>query len=263
MLRPKYSSIYDESFFQEKVQKSLQSARLVSHVICRLFAPRSVVDVGCGLGAWLCALREMGVDRLCGIDGDYVNRKDLLIPSAHFLCQDLTVPFDIPGPYDLALCLEVAEHLSPKTGTNLVHALTQAAPLVLFSAAAPAQGGSHHINEQWPSYWRALFAAEGFRLFDPIRPLIRDNSSVRWWYRQNLLVFACAESITAESQLGNEVEMGMETEWVHISMLNNSADIRDTVRNIPGVPWMWSYLKPWVRPIIRRVQEPNLIKHAG
>jgi hypothetical protein len=57
----------------------------------------------------------------------------------------------------------------------------------MFSAAVPGQRGSHNINEQWPGYWRSLLADEGFRLFDPIRPLIRDDSSVRWWYRQNLL----------------------------------------------------------------------------
>jgi hypothetical protein len=71
------------------------------------------------------------------------------------------------------MSLEVAEHLSGKAGACLVHTLTQAAPLVMFSAAVPGQRGSHHINEQWPGYWRSLFTDEGFRLFNPIRPLIR------------------------------------------------------------------------------------------
>ena len=129
-------------------------------------------------------------------------------------------------------------------------------PLVLFSAAVPGQGGSHHINEQWPSYWRSLFAAEGFKLFDPIRPLIRHNSSVQWWYRQNLLVFASPGSIGAFPQLGEEVARGGEMEWIHISLVRRSRDLRSTLRNMPGVPWTWSHLKPWVRPIIRRLQEP-------
>jgi hypothetical protein len=156
-----------------------------------------------------------------------VNRKDLLIPSAQCVCQDLIVPFVIPGRHDLAHCLEVVKHLSPDTGAKRVHALTQAAPLVLFLAAPPGLGCAHHINEHWPSYWCALFAAEGFSLFDPIRPLSRDDSSV--WYRQNLLMFGCSESMAANSQLENRVEMDMEMEWVHISMLNNSAEIRDNL----------------------------------
>ena len=243
----RHSSVYDEAFFAEQVEQSLQSARAVARLIYRLFAPQSVVDVGCGLGAWLRAFGEMGIDQMCGIDGDYVNRQNLLIPPAKFISQDLSRPFEIPGRYDLAMSLEVAEHLSGKAGTRLVQALSQAAPLVMFSAAVPRQGGSHHINEQWPAYWRSLFASEGFRLFDPIRPLIRDDRSVRWWYRQNLLLFASPDGISAHQQLGREVVKGEEMEWVHLSLVEKPRDLRSTLRNMPGVRWAWSHAKPWIR----------------
>jgi hypothetical protein len=36
--------------------------------------------------------------------------------------------------------------------------------MVLFSAAIPAQGGTGHVNERWPGYSRALFAARGYRI---------------------------------------------------------------------------------------------------
>jgi hypothetical protein len=58
----------------------------------------------------------------------------------------ILVSHSIRDHYGLAICLEVAEHLSCKTEAHLVHALTQSAPLVLFSAAVPALGGSHHIS---------------------------------------------------------------------------------------------------------------------
>ena len=255
MLRTNHGSIYDESFFEEHIYQSLQSARAVSRIICRLFDPQSVVDVGCGLGAWLRAFGELGVEQICGIDGSYVNRDKLLIPDANFVSTEVDSQFDIAGRYDLAMCLEVAEHLPPKAGVRLVHSLTQASPLVLFSAALPGQGGSHHINEQWPSYWRSLFAVEGFRLFDPIRPLIRDDSSVRWWYRQNLLLFASPKSIAAYPELGQELPAGGEIEWVHISVLRKPFDLRSTLRGMPGVRWTWSHLKPWVRPRTRHIHQ--------
>jgi SAM-dependent methyltransferase len=242
------SSVYDEAFFAGQVEQCLQSARAVVRVVHRLFTPRSVVDVGCGLGAWLHAFSEMGVNEVCGIDGDYVNRRNLLIPPAKFISQDLGRPFEIPGRYDLAMCLEVAEHLSAQAGARLVQALSQAAPLVMFSAAVPGQGGLHHINEQWPAYWRALFTAEGFRLFDPIRPLIRDEASVRWWYRQNLLLFASPEGVSAHQRLRREVMPGKEMEWVHFSLVDKPRGLRSTLLKVPGIRWAWSHAKPWVRP---------------
>jgi len=231
--------------FDGQFEDSLQSARTVAGVVCRLLNPQSVVDVGCGLGSWLKAFIEMAVGRTCGIDGDYVNRDALLIAREAFVARDLTKPFEIPGRYDLAISVEVAEHLSDKAGAGLVHALSKAAPLVLFSAAVPGQGGSRHINEQWPSYWRSRFGAEGLRLFDPIRPTIRNDSSVQWWYCQNLLVFASPEGIRAHPQLGPEVAAGVEMEWVYVAMAEKRRDSRATLRNMPGVPWAWSYLKPW------------------
>jgi hypothetical protein len=89
------------------------------------------------------AFKEMNVGHVCGIDGAYVNSERLLVPRESFVFRDLNQPFDISGRYDLAMSLEVAEHLSATAGERLVHALSQAAPLVLFSAAVPGQGGSH------------------------------------------------------------------------------------------------------------------------
>jgi Methyltransferase domain len=257
MFRINHRNVYDDAFFAVQIEQSLRSARVIAPVVHRLFSPRSVVDAGCGLGAWLRAFSEVGIEQICGIDGDYVNPQNLLIPPAKFIAQDLSRSFEIPGRYDLAMSLEVAEHLSSKAGARLVHTLTQAAPLVMFSAAVPGQSGSHHINEQWPGYWRSLFADEGFRLFDPIRPLIRDDSSVRWWYRQNLLLFASREGVSAHPQLGPEIAVGEEMEWVHISIVRKPRDLRATLRNLPGVPWAWSHVKPWFRPKPDHIPEPT------
>ena len=242
----KYSNLYDERFFAVQVVTSLRSARAVAQIACQLFGPKRVVDVGCGQGAWLAAFAELGVNEIRGVDGDYVNRDKLLFDRAKFIAVDLTRAFKIPGHYDLAICVEVAEHLPGNSSRSLVHALTQASSLVLFSAGVPGQGGSGHINEQWPSYWRSLFAAEGFGMFDPIRPRIRENDAICWWYRQNLVVFASEDAISRYSGLGERV-IGDDIQWVHVSLLRHERNLRSSLLKVPGAMWAWSRIKPWVR----------------
>jgi hypothetical protein len=72
------------------------------------------------------------------------------------------------------------------------------APVVLFSAAIPLQGGDHHVNEAWQSHWAECFALHGFEVYDVIRPQIWDNDRIPFWYRQNLLLMA-------EATLGREL----------------------------------------------------------
>jgi len=61
-------------------------------------------------------------------------------------------------------------------------------------------------------------------------------------------MFASPEGIRAHPQLGPEVAAGVEMEWVYVAMAEKRRDLRTTLRNLPGVPWAWSYLKPWLRP---------------
>src|SRR5579862_3100091 len=68
-------------------------------------------------------------------------------------CSRLDRPFNLGRSFDLAMSFEVAEHLPPDAAKGFVDSLTRLAPLVLFSAAIPFQGGVGHINEQWPEYW--------------------------------------------------------------------------------------------------------------
>jgi SAM-dependent methyltransferase len=221
MLVHRRRNIYDNSFFERHFADALASARVIAPLICDLIHPRSVLDVGCGRGAWLRAFREIGVDFIQGLDGDYVGRDALLIPSESFVSADLAKLTKLPGNYDLAVCLEVIEHLSSQAGRNIVTALTEAAHVILFSAAVPGQIGTGHVNGQWPEYWRQLFETRGYRLLDPIRPRIRDDQRVAWWYRQNILMFASEKTISCNDALRAEAsrEPQPELEWVHISMV--------------------------------------------
>jgi hypothetical protein len=95
--------------------------------------------------------------------------------------------------FDMAISVEVAEHLSPTRAASFIDDLTRLAPVVVFSAAIPFQDGTHHINEQWPSYWRSLFASHNYHAIDCIRPRFWSDTTVDLWYRQNMVVYLSQE----------------------------------------------------------------------
>ena len=181
---------YSPEFYAEHAALSLESARRVVPIILQHFSFSSVIDVGCGAGAWLKAFKENGLKDVLGIDSDYVPESSLLINSTEFLRADLTQPIEVGRRFDLAVSLEVAEHLPAEVAMSFAESLTRLAPLVIFSAAYPGQGGTNHINEQWPGYWKRLFAELGYNRHDLLRPLIWRDAAVSAWYRTNIFVFS-------------------------------------------------------------------------
>jgi len=166
------------------------SASVVVPIIVEVFHPHSVVDFGCGLGDWLGEFRRHGVLNIFGYDGAWATGADSRIDPDNFCAVDLNHIVPLNKRYDLAISLEVAEHLTPDGGERLVQALSLCSDIVLFSAAIPQQGGYMHINEQYQSYWVRKFVERDFLVFDIIRPRIWHDERVCWWYRQNILPFA-------------------------------------------------------------------------
>lgn len=202
---------YNQEFYETGKNGSRASARVILGEMFKLLgaAPARVADIGCGLGTWLRVALELGAKSIHGFDGDWVPRANLEIDPEYFTPCDLLRPAGLPSSgidrtdsYDLVLSMEVAEHLPPASANDFVALLCRHSDLVLFSAAAPLQGGTNHVNERWPSYWAALFRQYGFECFDPIRPLAWCRPEVEWWYAQNVLVFARR---TASAQLRAKV----------------------------------------------------------
>ena len=182
-------SLYNADFFREKRESASSSAAVVVPLAMELVKPQSVVDVGCGTGAWLAAFRSAGVERIVGIDGDYIDRHSLSIPLEAFVAADLTTELKLGQNFDLCISLEVAEHLPAVAARGFVTSLVQLAPAVLFSAAVPGQTGTGHVNERWPNYWMSLFAEHGYVRLDPFRKNLWHDCRVAWWYRQNLFLY--------------------------------------------------------------------------
>ena len=187
---PDLGEVYSEEWYRAHVDEALASARAYADHLWRFVQPRSVLDVGCGRGAWLKAFHEKGCEALFGLDGTWNARESMIDPSIRFEAVDLDAPFVFPEKVDLAMSLEVAEHLLPESSETFVRSLTGASDLVLFGAAYPGQGGANHVNEQPHSWWGRIFDRMGFAAFDLFRPALWDDERVAFWYRQNTFLYA-------------------------------------------------------------------------
>ena len=185
---------YDANFYAFLNSFAVRSAKAIVPVVKGALPVSSVADFGCGCGAWLSVWRETGAD-IIGVDGDYVDRRWLLIPPETFRPADLAYSVDLGRRFDLVQSLEAAEHLPATAAGNFIHTLTRHSDAVLFSAAVPGQGGENHLNEQYPEYWRLLFGMEGYKPFDLVRPAVRGNEAVQRWYRYNTILYLRAERL--------------------------------------------------------------------
>jgi SAM-dependent methyltransferase len=189
---------YDRAFYESAGAHTPKSAAEIVPLVLEYVTPRSVVDVGCGSGAWLAEFARRGADEILGLDGPWVAQASLQIPPERFRVVDLGRPIQENRRFDLAVCLEVAEHLPASQAATIVESLTRLADVILFSAAIPFQGGMNHVNEQWPEYWAALFAPRGFAFVDALRSKIWTNPNVEWWYAQNMF-FVVEERVLART----------------------------------------------------------------
>lgn len=190
-------SPYDAQFYADQAQASARSAAKVLPLLLRYITPSSALDVGCGTGSWAVALRRLTNCHVTGLDGEHVPAAHRLLDADSFIETDLTIPLPQLPVVDLVICLEVAEHLAADRAESFIAELARQGRAVLFSAALPWQGGTHHVNENWLEYWALMFARHGLEARDVLRPILWNDLDVCWWYRQNLMLFV------REGQLGS------------------------------------------------------------
>lgn len=180
---------YKAEYFMGIAAGAESSAAVVAPLLIHLINPSSVLDVGCGTGAWLSAFHHHGVLDIVGVDGYASDAGVLTLAPSQFSHHDLSKPLRLGRSFDLAICLEVGEHLPSECAPILVESLCRHSSVVAFSAAIPHQGGVGHVNEQWQSYWASIFAHHAYQPLDAIRPKIWNDSRVESYYRQNLLIY--------------------------------------------------------------------------
>jgi SAM-dependent methyltransferase len=192
-----YRDLHSGQLESEEKQTTISAEKILG-LLFGIYRPNSILDVGCGLGIWLSVAKKLGVADVYGIEGPWLNPKQLRIDPASVTIQDLEKPFHINRPFDLVICLEVAEHLPPKTAKTFIASLISHGDIVLFSAAIPYQSGRNHLNEQFPSYWADLFNQFDFIPIDFLRQQIWEDKDIFWWLRQNILLFVRRNTTAAD-----------------------------------------------------------------
>lgn len=200
-----HDAVYTHAYYRDIVEDSAkESAVKISKSIVDELAPERVIDVGCGTGALLEALRNKGCD-VFGLEYskaglNYCATRGLPVKSFDIR----TDTFTPEEPFNLAVSMEVAEHLPESSADQYISLLTNLAEVVVFTAATPGQGGLDHINEQPHSYWISKFAEKGFNYHREQSKLWRqdwkDSSTVSSWYYQNLMIFERQSKSSIESQ---------------------------------------------------------------
>ena len=190
-------TLYQGEFFSSRQEKTFYSAQKILGIIQSHYPFKSMVDFGCGVGTWLHVADKMGVKNLRGYEGEWA-RGHLVDNGLDIRFQNFESTIDRVGQFDLAISLEVAEHLTTVAGHALVKSMCASSNVVMFSAAIPGQDGVGHINEQPQEYWQDIFAKFGFSAIDLVRPAIWNDSEIPIWYRQNTLVYTSDKKLHGE-----------------------------------------------------------------
>lgn len=191
---PVETHIYDDKFFQNTIKLEADSALAFVDVVLKYYQPVSLVDIGCGAGIYLREFERRGISDLLGIDGSPAAREAFLLDKSRLVISDLAAPYHFEKKYDLALCLEVAEHLRAEDADTLVKTVSAASDDIIFTAAVPGQGPRSigHINEQPHEYWIKKFREQGFAYLESRTEAMRKKMAARsvvWWIVDNLMVF--------------------------------------------------------------------------
>ena len=195
--------------------KTHHSASRILSLIKQYIEPRSVLDVGCGLGTWLQAARELGTQEVMGIEGPWLDQNAIVVEPGLIQTLDLSQPFSLGRRFDLVICIEVGEHIQSSAASSLVGSLAAHGDCVLFSAAIPFQGGHDHVNEKFLDYWVKLFATHGYQPLDIVRGHIWEDESIHWWLRQNCIMFCSEQAIEANEQLKKDRDVKRPLSVVH------------------------------------------------
>lgn len=183
--------MYNKNFYKNQTDQSYKTAKITLDYLSEIFVPSSVVDIGCGKGTWLKAFGEQCNCATYGVEGSWLAEKDLLHRPTKFWNRDLNRHLNLNMNHrsDLAISLEVAEHLNPSSSQLFIKQLTDLSDVILFSAAQPGQGGIYHTNERLPSFWLKLFNDSAYDCFDIMRPYLSNFPEIPSWYRQNMFLY--------------------------------------------------------------------------
>ncbi len=227
---------YNDDFHDYHFRNSINAAKEVIPLFFNYFKPKSVLDVGCGVGTWLSVFEDNQCD-VFGIDGDYIETEKLIIDKDKIKPFDLNTSYQLDKKFDLAISLEVAEHILPGNANTFIDSLCKHSDIILFSAAIKGQEGTLHFNEQNNEYWIDKFDKNEYQCIDFLRHIIWKNQKISWWYRQNILVFVKKSELENPiyKLITNQVSKNLNT-YVHPELFHYKCQKADKLEKILNNP---------------------------
>ena len=181
-----YEQIYlEESPFAERLALILRT----------IYNPGSITDYGCANGLYLEPFYNAG----CVVQGYEVSTdalEDAVVPVEYISIIDQSEILN-PQKTDLALCIEVMEHIPEESAEFAISNLTKMSDTIIFTAAIPGQGGKGHINCQPKEYWVDMMAKFSFVPDMVMREIIVASALSGYhmgWFINNLIVFRKEQS---------------------------------------------------------------------
>jgi hypothetical protein len=200
--------IYTKEYFEKiQTEESLQAFRL-ERILYDLYKPRSVIDWGCANGLYLEPFMTEDGCEVLGIENSPV-AIEMKHPDIRILQFDMTkktfikVPpvleddpaAQIIGPdskkYDMALCIEVLEHLEEKDANTAIDNICRSSDRLVVSVAREWQTGPGHLNLKPIEYWIQKFGWQGFRVDNTATLDVRERMGDGYhlgWITNNLLI---------------------------------------------------------------------------
>lgn len=223
------SETYQFLYTANSIEAAQAAVRVLQPI---LHWPSSILDLGCGVGAWSKAFADSGVPTQTLVDHPANQANNLVFRPTSFLQIDLETELPPVHRVDLGICVEVVEHLSEKRALAAVHYLSACTDTILFSAAVPRQGGVQHINEQFPHYWQELFKSLGFTRYDCIREHLLHQANIPFHFKQNLYLFVRNKQVFRGDPPANWLPDDFEL--VHDWVYQRPLSITEITRAFPG-----------------------------
>ena len=214
-------SSYSSSFYSSVTTRAHAASEIVTSIVLKNFSPESIIDIGAGDGIWLSTMAKKGrARRLTAVD--LPGSRFGLLKNLEFPVELLTMNFEDHmlqnhKAYDLAICVEVIEHISTDRALLLLDWISQNCRTIIFSGATTGQGGTHHINEQSQSYWLSAMMSRGLVPCDNLRPALLNSRIVPSYYQNNVFFY-----VNTKFLIENEI-----SELLRKTILEENAGFKD------------------------------------